>query len=86
MDLLCRKGFYHYEWVDGIEKLDYEGIPPIEACHSQLKYESVLYDDDDDDTKTMKRRRIRKPSSNKIMSIAQQIMMLLNVTMSETTT
>ena len=31
MDLLCRKGFYPYEWVDGIEKLDYEGIPPIEA-------------------------------------------------------
>ena len=84
IDLLWRKGFYPYEWVDGIEKLDYEGIPPIEACHSQLKHESVLYDDDD--TKTMKRRRIRKPSSNKIMSIAQQIMMLLNVIMSGTTT
>ena len=49
MDLFCRKGFYPYEWVDGIEKLDYEGIPPIEAFHSQLKNESVLFDDDDDD-------------------------------------
>ena len=47
MDLLCRKGFYPYEWVDGIEKLDYEDIPPIEALHSQLKDESALYDDDD---------------------------------------
>ena len=49
MDLLCRKGFYPYEWVDGIEKLAYEGIPPIDAFHSQLKNESVLYDDNDDD-------------------------------------
>ncbi len=37
MDILCRKGFYPYEWVDSIEKLDYVGIPPAEAFHSQLK-------------------------------------------------
>ena len=61
MDPLCRKGFCPYEWVGGKEKLDYEGIPPMEAVHSQLKNESALYDDDED-TKTMKRRRIRKPS------------------------
>ena len=50
MDLLCRKGFYPHEWVDRIEKLDYEGIPSIEVVHSQLTNESVLYDDDDDTT------------------------------------
>ena len=49
IDLLCRKGFYPYEWVDRIEKLDYEGIPPRDAFHSQLKHESVLYEDDDDE-------------------------------------
>ena len=47
MDLLCRKGFYPYAWVEGIEKLDYEGLPPIDAFHSQLKSDSVLYDKDD---------------------------------------
>ena len=31
MDLLCRQGFYPYEQVDGIEQLDYDGIPPKEA-------------------------------------------------------
>ena len=41
MDLLCRKGFYPYEWVDRIKKLDYEAIPPIEAFQSQLKHASV---------------------------------------------
>ena len=45
MDLLCRQGFYPYAWVDGIEKLDFEGIPPPEAFHSQLINESVLYAD-----------------------------------------
>ena len=25
-----------------------EGIPPIEAFHSQIKHKSVLYDDNDD--------------------------------------
>ena len=48
LDLLFRKGFYSYEWIDGIEKLDYEGIPPTEAFHPQLKHDSVLYDNDDD--------------------------------------
>ena len=37
MDLLCSKRGYPYEWVDGMEKLDYEGIPPLEAFHSRLK-------------------------------------------------
>ena len=63
MDLLCRKSFYPYEWVDGIQKLDYDGIPPIEAFHSQLKNESVLYDYDDGNKK--EERKIIKSSSKK---------------------
>ena len=61
-DLLCRKGLCPYEWVDGKEKLDYEGIPPMEVVHSQLKNESALYDDDED-TETMNKIMIRRPSS-----------------------
>ena len=30
MDLLCRKGYYPYEWVDNDSKLNYKGLPPIE--------------------------------------------------------
>ena len=71
MDPLCRKGFYSYEWVDGIEKLDYEGIPPMEAFHSQLKDESAL--DDDDDTKTMIGSRIIKTSSNKSRALSNSL-------------
>ena len=33
----AKKGYYPYEWVDNISKLDYEGIPPIEAFNSRLK-------------------------------------------------
>ena len=68
------KGFYPYEWVDRIKKLDYEAIRPIETFQSQLKHASVLYDDDG--TQTIKKPRIRKPSSNKITSIVYKFMML----------
>jgi len=27
MELLCRKGFYSYEWVDDIENLNHVGLP-----------------------------------------------------------
>ena len=60
MDLLCRKGFYPHEWADRIEKLDYEGIPPIEVFHLQLTNESVLYDDDDDDTTDVEEKKVDK--------------------------
>ena len=36
MDLLCRKGRCPYEWVDGIEMLDADSIPPPEAFRLQL--------------------------------------------------
>ena len=35
-ELLCRKGFYPYEWVDDISKLDHTGLPPIEAFDNKL--------------------------------------------------
>ena len=37
MNILRRRGFYPDESVGGIEKLDFEGVPPLEAFHSQLK-------------------------------------------------
>ena len=41
MDILCRKGFYPYEWVDSIDKLNYIGIPPAEVFHSQLNMKAL---------------------------------------------
>ena len=35
-ELLCRKGFYPYEWVDDISKLDHIRLPPIEAFDNKL--------------------------------------------------
>ena len=32
-----KKGYYPYEWVDDIRKLDYAGLPPIHAFTSRLK-------------------------------------------------
>ena len=37
MELLCQKGYYPYEWVDDISKLDYDGLPTILAFNSRLK-------------------------------------------------
>ena len=41
LDLMCRKGFYPYEWVDNIEKLDHVGLPPKSAFYSKLKQEDI---------------------------------------------
>ena len=57
MDLLCRNGFYPYAWIDDIEKLDFEGIPPPEALHSSENY-SVLYDNDDDGDEDIERKYV----------------------------
>ena len=38
-DILCQKGYYPYEWVDDISKLDHKGLPPVEAFNSELKQE-----------------------------------------------
>ena len=34
--MLCRKGYSHYEWVDGPDKMDYHGLPPMDAFYSKL--------------------------------------------------
>jgi hypothetical protein len=36
-EMLSRKGVYPYEWMDNIDKMNYEGFPPIEAFRSSLK-------------------------------------------------
>ena len=41
LELLCQKGYYPYEWVDNINKLDYDGLPPIHAFNSRLKQSTL---------------------------------------------
>ena len=45
MDLLCRKGFYPYEWFDNTAKFDYDGLPPKEEFYSQLSQKHISDDD-----------------------------------------
>jgi hypothetical protein len=40
-ELLCQKGFYPYEWVDDISKLDHVGLPPIQSFYSNLRQEGI---------------------------------------------
>ncbi len=37
LDLLCRKGYYPYEWVDSDDKLNYIGLPEKDNFYSALK-------------------------------------------------
>ena len=41
MDLLCRKGYYPYEWVDSDDKLNYIGLPEKDNFYSTLTKESI---------------------------------------------
>ena len=33
IELLCRKGFYPYEWFDDVEKFNHLGLPSIDDFH-----------------------------------------------------
>ena len=41
LDLLCRKGYYPYEWVDSEDKLNYIGLPDKHNFYSALTKESI---------------------------------------------
>ena len=41
LELMCRKGIYPYEWVDDIEKLQYNGLPELRDFYSTLKLQGV---------------------------------------------
>jgi hypothetical protein len=41
LDILCQKGYYPYEWVDNVEKLNHIGLPPKEEFYSSLKQETL---------------------------------------------
>ena len=41
LGMLCQKGFYPYEWVDNVEKLNFIGLPPAENFYSTLSQESI---------------------------------------------
>ena len=39
------KGFYPYEWLDSLEKLDHPCLPPHEAFYSKLKLSNISEED-----------------------------------------
>lgn len=41
LDILCRKGFYPYEWMDSTDKFYVEGLPPKESFFSQLSNKGI---------------------------------------------
>ena len=41
LELICQKGVYPYEWVDGEEQFKREGLPPREAFYSKLKLSDI---------------------------------------------
>ena len=41
----AQKGFYPYEWMDDLNKLDYPALPPQDAFYSQLKKSGISDED-----------------------------------------
>ena len=41
LELLCQKGFYPYQWVDNVEKLNHHGLPPADDFYSTLSQETI---------------------------------------------
>ena len=39
--MLCQKGYYPYEWVDDIKKLNHKGLPPRANFYNKLKQELI---------------------------------------------
>ena len=44
-ELVRQKGLCPYEWVDGLNKLNYKGLPPREAFYSRLKRETITQEE-----------------------------------------
>jgi hypothetical protein len=45
LDLLCRKGFYPYEWFDDNDKFNYNGLPDINQFYSTLSQKHISESD-----------------------------------------
>ena len=41
MNMLCQKGYYPYEWMDDVSKMDHVGLPPKETFYSKLSQSSI---------------------------------------------
>ena len=41
MDMLCKKGFYPYEWMGDISEMDFVGLPPKESFYSKLSQTTI---------------------------------------------
>ena len=41
MDILCRKGFYPYEWMDNVSKMNSNGLPDKSSFYSKLSQTSL---------------------------------------------
>ena len=41
LKLICKKGFYPYEFVDSFEKIYFPTLPPKEAFYSKIKMEGI---------------------------------------------
>ena len=41
LDLLCRKGFYPYEWVDSDDKFNHVGLPDRKEFYSKLTNDTI---------------------------------------------
>ena len=41
LGMLCQKGFYPYEWMDNVEKLNHQGLPPKNDFYSMLSKETI---------------------------------------------
>ena len=44
-DLLCIIGFYPYDWVNDITKLDHIGLPLTYVSDSSFNQDRIAYDD-----------------------------------------
>ena len=44
IDALCRKGFYPYEWVDNVEKLNHVGLPDRVMFYSSLSQKHISHE------------------------------------------
>ena len=41
MEILCRQGYYTYEYIDNETKLDEIGLPPTSAFYSKLTQKGI---------------------------------------------
>ena len=79
MDVMCRKGFYPYEWMDDADKFNHIGLPDIKEFYNNLKQEALSDSDYKHATEVYDRLKCKSFKDFHMAYLKSDVLMLADV-------